>query len=268
MGMRFDECCRHFSASIETSALPAMREAERAVLGCDYGGTSWTTLQQAESILAALALRPTVDLLDIGAGSGWPGLFLAERSGCRVTLMDLAENGLRMARQRARDDGIGKSVTVVAGSGPSLPFSDGRFSAISHSDVLCCLPEKVETLIECRRVASDSASMLFSIIAARQGLSVSELERVNESGPPFVEAPADYGHLLSGTGWRVLRRENVTTEYRRSLATLIRAFDENFALRDALGEDVVCESRQHRREQIGLIDAGLVSREIFLAAAS
>ena len=35
-----------FAGSYELSRLPAVKALERDVLGCDYGGTSWTTVHQ------------------------------------------------------------------------------------------------------------------------------------------------------------------------------------------------------------------------------
>ena len=68
--------------------MPEMRKLERDVLGCDYGGTSWTTRAQAVQIVESLDLRPGIQLLDVGSGSGWPGLFLGSETGCDVTLLD------------------------------------------------------------------------------------------------------------------------------------------------------------------------------------
>ncbi len=135
--MQFDDCCLAFAASYEVSNLPAMREVERSVLGCDYGGTSWTTSAQAAQIVDLLELRPGLHVLDIGAGSGWPGLYLADTSGCDVTLLDLPVNALAKARDRAQSDGIEDRVITVAASGAALPFADSSFEAISNSDVLC-----------------------------------------------------------------------------------------------------------------------------------
>ena len=78
-GISVERC--DFAGSYERSRLPAVRELERNVLGCDYGGTSWTTRAQAEHIAESLTLRPGVQLLEVGAGSGWPGLFLASLTG-------------------------------------------------------------------------------------------------------------------------------------------------------------------------------------------
>jgi hypothetical protein len=55
---------------------PVILSIERSVCGCDYGGTSWTTRDEAERIGAILGLRPGLRLLDLGAGSGWPALYL------------------------------------------------------------------------------------------------------------------------------------------------------------------------------------------------
>ena len=261
------DCCQVFAESYETSALPAMRELERSVLGCDYGGTSWTTSKQAEQIVDLLELQPGIRLLDIGAGSGWPGLFLAHTGGCDATLVDLPLNALKKAQERAHSDGIDDRISIVAASGAMMPFGEGVFDAISHSDVLCCLPEKIEMLRECRRVASGGASMLFSVIAITKDLAQAEYESSVDAGPPFVEAPGDYAELLSQSGWHLSKRMDVTAGHRKSLCTLVTGFERSVELSDALGSDVVSEARQRRKEQIAAIDAGLLVREIFFVAA-
>ena len=114
---------------------PVIRELERRVLGVDYGGNSYTPLDQAHRLLDALALEPTSLLLDIGSGAGWPGLYLAKESECRTVLSDVPTEGLRLALDRAAIEGI--DAVAVAASGTDLPFAKDSFDAISHSDVLC-----------------------------------------------------------------------------------------------------------------------------------
>lgn len=267
LNRQFDDCCQAFAASFEISNLPEMREIERAVLGCDYGGTSWTTNVQAQQIIDLLGLRPGLHVLDIGAGSGWPGLYLADQSGCNVTLLDLPINALQKARQRARHDGLGSRINLIVGSGAALPFGDASFGIISHSDVLCCLPEKVEMLEECRRIAADGANMLFSVISVADDLRDAEYRRAIEAGPPFIEAPCGYAELLADCSWRVDQRFDVTSEYRNSLEALVKAFENSTALSATLGQDIVSESREHRLEQISVIDAALMIRELFFVEA-
>jgi len=266
--LEFHECCRAFAASYDISALPAMREIEQEVLGCDYGGTSWTTRAQAEQIAGLLRLGPGISLLEIGAGSGWPGLYLASESGCDVTLLDLPVSALAIARQRARADGHDDRVSAVAASGDALPFLDGSFDAIEHSDVLCCLPAKEEMLAECRRVAADGARMLFSVIYAPAGLTTAAYREAVEVGPPFVAAPAAYPQLIEQTGWRLDSATDVTREYVGSLRALVRGFEGSKSIVAELGAHAIVESIRHRETQIDAIERGLLVREVFLATAA
>ena len=201
----------------EFSRLPEIRKLEQSVLGCDYGGTSWTTRQQVDVIVELLQLNPDTQLLDIGSGSGWPGLLLGKLSGCNVTLLDIPLNALLEAKERAAHNDMTEKVDIVAGSGTSLPFRDQSFDRVSHSDVLCCLPEKLELLNEARRVARDGAGMHFSVILPTTGLSTEEHDEVLETGPPFVGVDGDYRDLMHGSGWRVVECQDVTGEYEDSL---------------------------------------------------
>jgi SAM-dependent methyltransferase len=117
---------------------------ERLVIGADYGADGYTTLDQADELARRLALRPGLRLLELGCGSGWPGLHLAETSGCAVVLTDLPGDdvsppgdGLRRAAQRAAAEGLRERCAVVAASGRHLPFAAATFHAVVSADVMC-----------------------------------------------------------------------------------------------------------------------------------
>ncbi len=126
-----------FDRRYRLGAAPARRRVERAVLGSDYGATSYTTVGQAAELARRLQLGPGVSLLDLGAGSGWPGLHLATVTGCRVVLADRPAEGLGIARRRALEDGVADRCRLVRSSGDRLPFRSGVFDAVTHTDVLC-----------------------------------------------------------------------------------------------------------------------------------
>src|SRR4029453_8458923 len=130
-----EQTCR-FGKSAELSRSPAMRDLERTVCGCDYGSTSGTTRREAEQFAQLLDLRPGVKLLDAGAGSGWPGLYLAQLTGCDVILVDIPLAALRIARERAVADGLGRRCDAVVADAVALPFKEGSFDALTHFDLL------------------------------------------------------------------------------------------------------------------------------------
>lgn len=245
-----------------------MRALEKQVLGCDFGGTSWTTLAQAEQIPAMLGLSAESHLLEIGAGTGWPGVYLARQAGCAVTLLDLPVKSLKYALSRARDEQFDNACRAVAASAAALPFNNASFGRISHSDVLCCLPEKLAMLEECRRVSRPGARMLFYVIAPATGLSSNEHEEAREVGPPFVDIEDSYASMLAASGWRILESTALTTDYLDALRRLYDAMKANPGnLVSVFGQAEFDAQLQHRARQISAIERGLLVRERYLAEA-
>jgi 2-polyprenyl-3-methyl-5-hydroxy-6-metoxy-1,4-benzoquinol methylase len=131
------EATQRFSARYREDKVAAGLAAEREAVGTDYGANGFTSRAEADRLLDRLALGTSDWLLDIGSGCGWPGLYFAARTGCRVVLSDLTAPGMRHGLARARRDGMaGRSAAVVA-SARHLPFRPEAFDVITHADVLC-----------------------------------------------------------------------------------------------------------------------------------
>lgn len=113
------------------------REVERAVIGGDWGANGYTTMAQADELGRLVGARPGMKLMDAGAGRGWPGLYLAAATGCSVVLSDLPIEGLRAARRRATEEGIGDRVHTVVASAACPPIRDRSIDGIVASDVFC-----------------------------------------------------------------------------------------------------------------------------------
>ncbi len=83
----------------------------------------------------ACALTPGDRLLDIGSGAGWPGIYIAAKTGAGVVLSDIPVEGHRVARRRLEADGVDGDVVVATGR--HLPFRGETFTAVVSSDVFC-----------------------------------------------------------------------------------------------------------------------------------
>jgi SAM-dependent methyltransferase len=247
---------------------PVMLSIERHVCGCDYGANSWTTLIEAQRIAVLLELRPGKRLLDIGAGSGWPGLYLAKMSGCDIALVDVPLAGLRIAAERAVKDRVSWACWIAVADAAALPFPDGSFDALSHSDVLCCLREKRAVLEACRRAIRSGGRMVFTVIYVAPGLSREDHERAVADGPEFVESETDYPTLLAETGWKVLDCQDITIDYAASCRRQIRADeDRRAALQTLIGSSEYAERQADWQLKLKAIDDGLLRRKLFIGVA-
>lgn len=131
------EIARHFTERYRIGPAEVSRQIELAVIGGDWGANGYTTMAQAGLLARKLGLRPGVRLLDLGAGRGWPGLYLAAATGCQAVLADVPIEGLRAAAARARRERLAGRAGQVAASARALPFAAAAFDAIVHTDVLC-----------------------------------------------------------------------------------------------------------------------------------
>ena len=216
-----------------------------------------------------LELRPGIRLLDLGAGSGWPGLYLAKMSGCDIALVDVPLAGLRIAAERAVRDRISSALWIAVADAATLPFRDGSFDALSHSDVLCCLTEKRAVLEACRRAIRSGGRMVFTVISVAPGLSSEDHERAVACGPEFVESETDYSTLLAQTGWTVLDCQDITMDYAASCRRQISADeDRREALQTLIGSSEFAERQADWRLKARAIGNGLLRRSLFVGAAN
>jgi SAM-dependent methyltransferase len=264
--LELNELACRYAKYAELHRSAAMRDLERSVCGCAYGSTSWTTQQEAGRIARLLELRPGAKLLDVGAGTGWPGLYLAQLTGCNVVVADLPLAALRIALERAAADSLSQRCEVVAADGAALPFKDASFDALSHSDVLCCTPDKLGVLRACRRVAREGARMVFTVIALAPSVAESERQIAIASGPTFVDSLDDYAVLLDRSGWRLQERADLTAVFLQSMRTEREGMQARAdALVEVLGSDEFTERMDRRQTTIAAVDAGLLRRELFVA---
>jgi SAM-dependent methyltransferase len=126
-----------FQERYRNTPSPLTRQIEQRVIGGDWGANGFTTMAQADTLARGLHLSAADRLLDLGSGRGWPGLYLAARTGCRVVLTDLPLEGLRVATHRAASEALLARTGVVAAAASGLPFRAGSFDVIIHTDVLC-----------------------------------------------------------------------------------------------------------------------------------
>jgi SAM-dependent methyltransferase len=98
----------------------------------------------------ALAPRPGERMLEVGPGTGYYTLDVAERVG-RLDVLDLQQEMLDHVMRRARERGIG-NVDPTQGDAQALPYPDDTFDAAYLVAVLGEVPDQDAALRELARV--------------------------------------------------------------------------------------------------------------------
>jgi 2-polyprenyl-3-methyl-5-hydroxy-6-metoxy-1,4-benzoquinol methylase len=132
---REQEVRDRFAGRYREQRVDVVQEIERRVIGADWGANGYTTIAQADDLASRLHLDAGALLLDIGAGRGWPGLYLAATTGCSVVLADVPLEALNVAAARIAERGA--PAWCVNASARDLPFPPATFDAVVHTDVLC-----------------------------------------------------------------------------------------------------------------------------------
>ncbi len=110
--------------------------------------------QTGRRILVDTAVRQGDKVLDCGSGTGTSGIMAARKVGPngKVTLFDLSDAMLAVAREKVIREGLQDRVTIQSGDMAHLPFEDDSFDVVLSTYSLCPLYEPEKGAMELYRV--------------------------------------------------------------------------------------------------------------------
>ena len=110
--------------------------------------------QRGRRILVENAVDKGDQVLDCGSGTGTTGIMAAKKTGHggKVTLFDLSEDMLSVARKKVVQENLQERVTFQTGDMVHLPFDDNSFDVVLSTYSLCPLYNPVQGALELYRV--------------------------------------------------------------------------------------------------------------------
>jgi arsenite methyltransferase len=111
-------------------------------------------------LLEEVPLANVTNALDVGCGTGFPLIELAERLGnrARVHGIDPWSGGLKRAAEKIANRGT-RNVTLHEGNATAMPFPDGTFDLIVSNLGVNNFDDRAAAVRECRRVAKSGATL-------------------------------------------------------------------------------------------------------------
>jgi arsenite methyltransferase len=111
-------------------------------------------------LLEEVPLADVTNVLDVGCGTGFPLIELAERLGNRAQVhgIDPWSGGLKRAAEKIASRGT-PNVTLHEGSANAMPFADATFDLIVSNLGVNNFDDRASAIRECRRVAKPGATL-------------------------------------------------------------------------------------------------------------
>ena len=117
--------------------------------------------QRGRRLVVQNAVREGDRILDCGAGTGTTALLAARQGGpnCDVTLFDLSDDMLAVARRKFADAGLTERVRFESGDMVQLPFDNDSFDVVLSTYSLCPIYDPHKAAKELYRVTRPGGRM-------------------------------------------------------------------------------------------------------------
>jgi len=140
--------------ALDTQTLKAIYNSIARCYDTQHAVLTARSDQRGRELVVEHAVRTGNRVLDCGAGTGSTGLLAAEKAGPdgRVTLFDLSDGMLVMARQKAEKAGLSGRIDFRSGDMHRLPFEDGSFDVALSTYSLCPLYDPARAALEMYRI--------------------------------------------------------------------------------------------------------------------
>ena len=144
----------------------------------------------------------TTRVLDIGSGYGGAARQLANRFGCRVTALNLAEAENERNRQMNAEQGLDGRIDVVDGAFETLPFDDASVDLVWCQDAILHSGDRAKVLKEVDRILKPGGTFVFTDPMRTDEADVSRLSAILERiHLPDLGTPGFYRSQAEQLGW-------------------------------------------------------------------
>ncbi len=107
-------------------------------------------------------LSANAKVLDLGAGYGGSGRYLAQRYGCHVSCLNLSETQNDLNRKLTAEQGLSDRVSVVYGDFEHVPDPDSTFDVVWSQDAILHSGDRPRVLDEIVRVLKPGGEIVIT----------------------------------------------------------------------------------------------------------
>ncbi len=227
-----------------------------------YGGTA-----AVDRLMAQARVVAADRVLDICCGLGGPARYIAWKTGCRVTGLDLTTSRVEGATALTEAAGLAAQVSFRQGNALALPFADASFTLAISQEAFAHIPDKPTLVAGITRVLRPAGRLVFSDILSRQPLGSDDARRLFD-GMRFsdIATEADYRAWLQSAGLTVVQVTDLSEAWTGILVerhAMYRSLKEQTVAR--LGQAHFDRYDQAYEHFVGLYRTGVLAGALFHA---
>ncbi|AKG42304.1 type 11 methyltransferase [Streptomyces xiamenensis] len=128
-------------------------------------------------LIGRLGAGPGDEVLDLGCGTGGPGVRLARATGARVTGVSISAGDVALAGARAEAEGVAGQVRFELADAMELPYRDASFDAVLAFESIVHLPDRGRALREIARVLRPGGRLVLTDLVERGAQEEDEHKR-------------------------------------------------------------------------------------------
>lgn len=118
------------------------------------------TVERMTSLLGPI--DENTRIIDIGAGYGGSGRYLAKKFGCKVVCLNLSEAQNERDRQMNKEQGLDHLIEVVDASFEDVPYGDNSFDIAWSQDSILHSGDRRRVFEEVKRVVKPGGQFIFT----------------------------------------------------------------------------------------------------------
>lgn len=239
----------------------------------DVSGLDAASARMTDEHLDRLDVQPGMTVLDLGCGTGAPGVRLARWCDADITGVSVSVGDIALATARAEAEGVSRRITFRQADAARLPFADGTFDRVLAIESLAHVADRGQVLSEIARVLRPGGRVVLSdfVQLGPEPEDAEEREAAARMLAALRVAPpvrvARYEGLLRAAGLTAVEITDVTEHTKYTMGRFYLAMEAHVRERGALppelrlvydmceGVDWVAYAQQPQTEGVALVVA-------------
>lgn len=147
----------------------------------------WGGMRATERLVSLCKITSGKEVLTVGCGTGYSACYIAKKFGCRVVGIDISEEMIGKAKERAETEGLTDRVEFYVGDAYDLPFDDNSFDVVMTEFVSIFL-DKQRAFREYVRVLRSGGYVGVNELYKLEDIPQEAKELISEAEGGFEEA--------------------------------------------------------------------------------